>query len=44
VRVQPSGGCLVAEEWFQRIANLTFTPALFERQQDLPYFPKDLLE
>jgi hypothetical protein len=32
VRAQPSGGCLIAEEWFQRIANLTFTPALFERQ------------
>jgi hypothetical protein len=37
-RVQPSGGCLIAAEWFQRIANLAFHPALSERQQDPPCF------
>jgi len=33
----------MAEEWFQRIVDLAFTPALLERQQDPPYFRKDLL-
>jgi hypothetical protein len=42
-RVQASGGCLIAAEWFQRIANLAFHPALLERQQDPPCFRKDLL-
>jgi hypothetical protein len=42
-RVQQSGGCLIAAEWFQRIANLAFHPALLERQQDPPCFLKDLL-
>lgn len=42
-RVQPSGGCLIAAEWFQRIANLAFHPALLERQQDPHCYLKDLL-
>jgi hypothetical protein len=42
-RVRPSGGWLIAEEWFQRIVDLAFTPALLERQQDPPCFRKDLL-
>jgi hypothetical protein len=42
-RVQLSEGCLIAVEWFQRIANLAFHPALLERQQDPPCFLKDLL-
>jgi hypothetical protein len=42
-RVQHSGGWLIAEEWFQRIVDLAFTPALLERQQDPPCFRKDLL-
>jgi hypothetical protein len=41
--VQHSGRWLIAEEWFQRIVDLAFTPALMERQQDLPCFRKDLL-
>jgi hypothetical protein len=35
-RAQPSGGYFIAAEWFQRIANLAFHAALFERQQDQP--------
>jgi hypothetical protein len=42
-RVQLSERCLIAVEWFQRIANLAFHPALLERQQDPPCFLKDLL-
>ena len=42
-RVQHSGRWLIAEEWFQRIVDLAFTPALLERQQDPPCFRKDLL-
>jgi hypothetical protein len=30
--VQPFGGCLIAAEGFQRIANLAFHPAFLERQ------------
>jgi hypothetical protein len=41
--VQPSGGWLIAEEWFQPIVDLAFTPALMERQRDPPCFRKDLL-
>jgi hypothetical protein len=41
--VQLSERCLIAAEWFHRIANLAFHPALMERQQDPPCFLKDLL-
>jgi hypothetical protein len=41
--VQHSGGWLIAAEWFQRIVDLAFTPALLERQQEPPCFRKDLL-
>jgi hypothetical protein len=41
-RLQHSGGCLIAAEWFQRIANLAFHVALLECQQDPPCFLKDL--
>jgi hypothetical protein len=40
--VQPSGGCLIAVEGFQRIANLAFHAVLLERQRDPPFFLKDL--
>jgi hypothetical protein len=33
----------MAAEWFQRIVDLAFTPALLERQQDPPCFLKDRL-
>ena len=41
--VQQLGGCFIAAEWSQRIANLAFHPALLERQQDPPCFLKELL-
>lgn len=42
-RVQQSERCLVAEEWFQRIADLAFNPALVYRQRDSPCLLKDHL-
>jgi hypothetical protein len=33
----------MAEEWFQHIVHLAFTPAFLERWQDLPCVRKDLL-
>jgi hypothetical protein len=41
--MQPSGGCLIAAEWFQRVANLAFHAALLWRQQDPPDFLEELL-
>jgi hypothetical protein len=33
----------MAEEWFQHIVHLAFTPAFLERWQDLPCVRKNLL-